>query len=232
MLLGLDTTTEFLHLVLVDGDRSWSRRVEVGIGRSHSLALMPTLDGLFTDAGAKPADLAGVACCVGPGGFTSLRIGVATAEGLALAGLPTWGFSAFELRARTLLEAGHGGAFWIVLDGQRSDAFLQPWSGGRAAGEAGKVSLDRLAASLGDADWWAPAGFAAKAAAVLAGPMLGLGDEGTATLKGLEALTRDCVAREPERPLHPFYLRATDAEVNFPEAAKHLHAGLRTGLHR
>ncbi|MBK8726361.1 MAG: tRNA (adenosine(37)-N6)-threonylcarbamoyltransferase complex dimerization subunit type 1 TsaB [Holophagaceae bacterium] len=232
MLLGLDTTTEFLHLVLVDGDRAHARRVEVGVGNSHSLALMPSLDGLFAAAGARPADLSGVACCVGPGGFTSLRIGVATAEGLALAGLPTWGFSAFELRARALLEAGQGGAVWIVLDGQRGEAFLQPWAAGQATAEAGKATLGDLPGRLGDADWWAPAGFAARAAAAMPRPMLALGDEGAATLKGLEALTRACAGREAERPLRPFYLRATDAEVNFPEAAKHLHAGLRTGLHR
>jgi tRNA threonylcarbamoyladenosine biosynthesis protein TsaB len=232
MLLALDTTTEYLHLVLVDGPRSWSRRVEVGIGRSHSVALMPSLDALLAEAGGTPGDLAGIACCVGPGGFTSLRIGVATAEGLALAGLPTWGFSAFELRARTLLEAGHRGPLWIVLDGQRGEAFAQPWAEGAATGEARKLHLDHLADTVGTGGWWAPAGFAAKAAAVLAAPMLPLEDEGAATLRGLEALLRDCAGRAPERPLHPFYLRATDAEVNFPEASRHLSDALRTGLHR
>jgi tRNA threonylcarbamoyladenosine biosynthesis protein TsaB len=232
MLLGLDTTTEFLHLVLVDGVRAWSRRVEVGVGRSHSTALMPSLDALCAEAGAKPADLKGVACCVGPGGFTSLRIGVSTAEGLALSGLSTWGFSAFELRSRSLFEAGHLGSHWIVLDGQRGEAFVQPWSAGRAMAEASKVHLEHLADQLAGSHWWAPAGFAAKAAMVLPAPMLSLGDEGGATLKGLEAQVRACATRDPERPLHPFYLRATDAEINFPEAAKHLHASLRTGLHR
>jgi tRNA threonylcarbamoyladenosine biosynthesis protein TsaB len=62
--------------------------------------------------------------------------------------------------------------------------------------------------------------------------MLPLEDEGAATLRGLEALLRDCAGRAPERPLHPFYLRATDAEVNFPEASRHLSDALRTGLHR
>lgn len=232
MRLGLDTTTEFLHLVLVDGEGCWSRRVEVGVGRSHSLALMPALDGLLARAGGGPGSLDGVACCVGPGGFTSLRIGVATAEGLAVAGLPTWGFSAFELRARALEAAGHRKPAWILLDGQRGEAFAQPLRDGAAAGEAVKAPLDRLRDLLGADPWWAPAAFAPRAAAALASAPLALEDEGEATLKGLEALVRACDGRAPERPLHPFYLRPTDAEVNFPEAARHLSAALRTGLHR
>ncbi len=232
MRLGLDTTTEFLHLVLVDGEDCWSRRVEVGVGRSHSLALMPALDELLVRAGGGPGSLDGVACCVGPGGFTSLRIGVATAEGLALAGLPTWGFSAFELRARALEAVGRGGPCWILLDGQRGEAFAQPWRDGAAAGEAVKAPLDRLGDLLGADPWWAPAAFAPRAAAALDSAPLALEDEGEATLKGLEALVRACDGRAPERPLHPFYLRPTDAEVNFPEAARHLSAALRTGLHR
>lgn len=232
MRLGLDTTTEFLHLVLVAGDDTWSRRLEVGIGRSHSVALMPALDDLLARAGGGPGSLEGVACCVGPGGFTSLRIGVATAEGLALAGLPTWGFSAFELRARSLEAAGHAGASWVVLDGQRGEAFLQPWRGGAPAGEAGKTALDRLPDLLGADPWWAPAAFAPRVAAALGTAPLAVEDEGEATLKGLEALVRACDGRAPERPLHPFYLRPTDAEVNFPEAARHLGAALRTGLRR
>ncbi len=232
MRLGLDTTTEFLHLALVAGDEAWSERVEVGVGRSHSLALLPALDALLRAAGAAPGDLEGVACCVGPGGFTSLRIGVATAEGLALAGLPTWGFSAFELRSRALEAAGHPGPCWIALDGQRAEAFVQPWRGGAAAGEAVKAPLDRLPDLLGADPWWAPAAFAPRAAAALGTAPLLLEDEGRATLQGLEALVRACGSRAPERPLHPFYLRPTDAEVNFPEAARHLSAALRTGLHR
>ena len=128
MLLALDTTTEILHLALIRGDRAWTRRVAAGPGRGHSERLIPALDGLLAEAGGKPADLTGVAACVGPGGFTSLRIGVATAEGLGLTGLPTWGFSAFAFRAEALRQAGVAGPVWILLDGQRGEAVHQRWA--------------------------------------------------------------------------------------------------------
>jgi tRNA threonylcarbamoyladenosine biosynthesis protein TsaB len=57
-------------------------------------------------------------------------------------------------------------------------------------------------------------------------------DEDAATRAGLAALTRACASRAPENPLQPFYLRETDAELNFPEAAAHLDDALRKGRAR
>ena len=228
MLLGLDTTTERLHLALVDGERAWTRCLEVEIGRSHSTALLPGLNALLEAAGAKPRDLTGCIACVGPGGFTSLRIGVATAEGLALTGLPTWGFSAFELRAQALRGAGPFEATWILLDGQRSEAFAQKWDT-LALTPAAKYPLPELAALMGSEPWWAPAGFRAKALAHLShGPCV-LEHEPEATLEALVALCREKSALPPEAPLVPFYLRETDAELNFPQASAHLSEALRRG---
>ncbi len=231
MILGIDTTTERLHLALVGGDRTWTRGLEVGIGRSHSGTLLPTVQELLQEAGASPADLSGAVACVGPGGFTSLRIGVATAEGLALTGLPTWGFSAFELRGRALREGGVQGPVWILLDGQRQEAFAQPWDGGALA-PAQKLPLAALAERLGGAPWWAPAGFRERAQAHLPHPPQVLLDEEGATLAGLAGLCRDLPQGPAETPLVPFYLRETDAEVNFPQASAHLSEALRRGLAR
>ena len=235
MLLALDTTTEILHLALVRGDRAWTRRVEAGVGRGHSERLLPTLDALMAEAGASPADLAGVAACLGPGGFTSLRIGVATAEGLGLTGLPTWGFSAFALRAEALRQAkgqaGVPGPLWILLDGQRGEAFHQRWEASPRSAAA-KHPLAELAARVGAEPWWAPEAFATKVAAVLPAGRIPLPDEGAATLAGLVALARRAAQGPPEAPLVPFYLRETDAEVNFPHAAAHLPEALRKGLAR
>jgi tRNA threonylcarbamoyladenosine biosynthesis protein TsaB len=228
MLLGLDTTTERLHLALVDGECSWTRCLHVELGRSASTALLPGFQALLEEAGATPSDLTGCVACVGPGGFTSLRIGVATAEGLALTGLPTWGFSAFELRACALRCAGQFDATWILLDGQRSEAFAQKW-GDEALTPAAKHPLPELAALLGSDPWWAPAGFRPKATAHLSHGAWCLKNEEAATLAGLVALCRAKATLAPEAPLVPFYLRETDAELNFPQASAHLSEALRRG---
>jgi tRNA threonylcarbamoyladenosine biosynthesis protein TsaB len=231
MLLALDTTTEILHLALIQGDRVWARRVLSGVGRGHSERLIPTLAALMVEAGAEPKDLSGVAACLGPGGFTSLRIGVATAEGLGLTGLPTWGFSAFELRAEALRQVGVTGPFWILLDGQRSEAFHQRWEDGPTEAAA-KHPLATLPERLGGEPWWAPETFAPKVEALLPAHRIPLADEGEATLAGLVALARRASQGPTEAPLVPFYLRETDAEVNFPLAAAQLPEALRKGVAR
>jgi tRNA threonylcarbamoyladenosine biosynthesis protein TsaB len=231
----MDTTSDRLHLVLAEpAGRTWARAVDAVPGRSHSVTLLPTVAELLAEAGAEPAALTGVVVCVGPGGFTALRIGVATAEGLALTGLPTWGFSAFELRARSLRLQGSQGPVWIVLDGQRQEAFLQLWDG-QALGPALKQPLAGLPTLIGSQPWWAPEGFRAKAAAHLAQPAVALAgqeSEAAATLAGLAALCRERPSDPPESPLAPFYLRETDAEVNFPEASMHLSEAMRRGTAR
>jgi tRNA threonylcarbamoyladenosine biosynthesis protein TsaB len=234
LILGLDTTTERLHLALVDpapGGAAWTRWVPAAPGRSHSAALLPALEELLAESRTTPAELSGVVACVGPGGFTALRIGVATAEGLALTGLPTWGFSAFELRARALRMAGVQGPAWIILDGQRQEAFLQLWQD-RPASPALKQPLAGLGARVADGAWWAPESFRDQVAGQLSRPPIPLPAEAEATLAGLAALCRELPLGPAEAPLVPFYLRETDAEVNFPEASAHLSEALRRGQAR
>lgn len=239
MLLGLDTTTERIHAALVAGERHWGRSLTLERGQSQSGALLPLLDELLAEAGAGPEAFAGpgpkaltgVVCCVGPGGFTSLRIGVATAEGLALTGLPTWGFSAFELRARALRLGGFTQPCWILLDGQRQEAFAQRWTGG-PDGAAAKHPLTALPDLLAGEPWWAPPGFRDRAETLLGQMPLTLPDEAGTTVAALASLCRERSRQTPEAPLVPFYLRETDAELNFPEASAHLPEALRRGQAR
>lgn len=231
MILGLDTTTEHLHLALVGAHGTWTRLVTVDRGASASVKLLPALDGLLKEAGASQSDLTGVCACVGPGGFTSLRLGVATAEGLAVAGLPTWGFSAFALRAEALRAAGLDGLFWILLDGQRQEAFHQQWAAAPLS-PAGKTPIPALGGLLRDDPWWAPEAVVPKLRDHLASAPLPLANEGEAMLLGLVSLCRQLPQGEPESPLHPFYLRETDAELNFPNLSAHLSDAHRQGIAR
>ena len=228
MLLGLDTTTERIHLALVAGDRHRGRALALERGQSQSRVLLALVDELLAEADAGPGDLTGVACCVGPGGFTSLRIGVATAEGLALTGLPTWGFSAFELRAQALRMGGFAGPCWILLDGQRQEAFAQRWEEDPAQ-PAAKHPLAVLPELLAGEPWWAPPGFRDRVEALLGPAPVLMEDEAAATVAALAALCHKRSGEAPEAPLVPFYLRETDAELNFPEASTHLSEALRRG---
>ncbi len=230
MLLALDTATEHIRLALVDGAGTWTRTVPGERGRSHSLVLLPALDRLMTEAGASRAGLSGVVCCVGPGGFTGLRTGVATAEGLALTGLPTWGFSSFALWAEALGASGPG-PFWVLLDGQRGEAFAQRWEGGRPS-PGRREALPALGPLLGTEPWWAPGTFLPRAREHLPPGGLALGDERAAAEAALVALARRAALGPPESPLVPFYLRETDAEAHFPAASAHLPESHRRGLAR
>jgi tRNA threonylcarbamoyladenosine biosynthesis protein TsaB len=82
-LLALDTAT-FVASVAV-----WKDGAIVAAGDAHadthSEKLLPLVDALLRQAGLAPADLDGVACGAGPGSFTGLRIGLATAKGLGFA---------------------------------------------------------------------------------------------------------------------------------------------------
>jgi tRNA threonylcarbamoyladenosine biosynthesis protein TsaB len=231
MILGIDTATEWLQLVLLDGSAAWARRVIASRANTASMLLLPLLEELLCEARASKSDISGVAACVGPGGFTSLRAGIASAEGLAVLGLPTWGFSAFELRALSLKKQGHCGTVCLVLDGQRQEVFLQPWDLDRAQGSepAKRIPISELNSAIGGNSWWTLERFRPSVEPHVGTPPIPLEDEGSATMEALIELCRICPTRPAEEPLAPFYLRETDAEVNFPAFSVHLKNTHRQG---
>jgi len=234
MILGIDTATEWLHLALVEGESAWIRRLLTKPTNNASMVLLPLADELLCEANADRSDVGGVVACVGPGGFTSLRVGIATAEGFAIAGLPTWGFTAFELRALSLLSQIQRGVVYVVMDGQRGEAFLQPWDleKRQAVKPAAKAAITELTLAIGDNDWWTTERFRPIAAPHVGRNPIILEDEGNATLDALVKLCGTCLTMPAEDTLLPLYLRETDAEVNFPAASAHLKDLHRRGLAR
>ena len=124
-LLGFDTATTACSAALwVGGDVIAHRRVEAG-GR-HAETLVPMLREV---AGAGDTTLAAVdrfAVTVGPGSFTGIRIGLATARGLALAlKRPLIGLSTLEVLAAGVLAAEHDGPVLAALDAGRGRLYAQ-----------------------------------------------------------------------------------------------------------
>lgn len=86
IVLGLDTATPAtaIGLLLSDGSVLEARDdPEPGERPGHATRLLPLAHGLLADAGLRPRDVGRIAVGIGPGMFTGLRIGVASARGLA-----------------------------------------------------------------------------------------------------------------------------------------------------
>lgn len=103
MILGLDTSTSRLSVALRSDGQTLAVRT-LGSERRHNETLLPLLDQMLREQGRTPSALTGLAVGLGPGSFTGVRIGIATAQGLAQAlGLPLAGISSF-----LILAAGSG----------------------------------------------------------------------------------------------------------------------------
>ena len=117
-LLAIDTATDSASVaiytdVVVQAEYSWLA------GGQHSQTLLPHVDRLLAQCGLRPADLGAIAVALGPGSYNGLRVGVATAKGLALAldipllGVPTLDVLAYPHRrtsftVQPLLDARRG----------------------------------------------------------------------------------------------------------------------------
>jgi tRNA threonylcarbamoyladenosine biosynthesis protein TsaB len=78
----------------------WAAKVEVlalttlKAEDEHAALLIPRIQGLLEEAGRDRSELDGIVLGAGPGSFTGLRVGAATAKGMARAlDLPLWAFS-------------------------------------------------------------------------------------------------------------------------------------------
>lgn len=79
--VALETSTRRPSVAARRGDRLLERSLDRD--GSHASDLLPALEHLLTELDARPADIARVFVGIGPGSYTGLRVGVATAQGLA-----------------------------------------------------------------------------------------------------------------------------------------------------
>jgi tRNA threonylcarbamoyladenosine biosynthesis protein TsaB len=123
MLLAIDTSTLTTSAALLDGGRVVAERD--ALATPHSEALLPLIDALVAEAGVTPAALTHVACGVGPGSFTGLRIGLATAKGLCFSlGVPLVAVSSLAaLALEGEAAAGPGGLVLAVTDARRGEIY-------------------------------------------------------------------------------------------------------------
>jgi tRNA threonylcarbamoyladenosine biosynthesis protein TsaB len=82
--VAFDTATDVASIAIGDGREVWAELTVPG--RRHAAVLLPSIMALLGTVGARLADVTRVLCADGPGSFTGLRIGFATAQGIVRAG--------------------------------------------------------------------------------------------------------------------------------------------------
>lgn len=121
MLLAIDTSSLVLSCAAMEDDRliaEWTVQRKL----THSEQLIPHMDALLAEAGISKKEITAVACAVGPGSFTGLRIGLATAKMAArIWQVPLIAVDTLEGLARNMAGAE---AFILPLeDAQRGNVY-------------------------------------------------------------------------------------------------------------
>lgn len=121
LVLGIETSTPQAS-VAIGSEQGIVASVLVGRGASYNEFLLPAIRFCLDQARLGYRNVGGVAVSLGPGLFTGMRVGVATAKALAQAlSVPMVGMASLDLVAYEVRHSSK--AICAVLDGRRSEVF-------------------------------------------------------------------------------------------------------------
>ena len=119
--LALECATNTVGLALLDEDDCVAE-IYLNLARHHAEVLLPSLDHLLHISGIIVENIGLIACTVGPGSFTGLRIGVSTVKGLATAlDKPVVGVSTLEALAMNAIPSQK--LICAVLDARKNQIY-------------------------------------------------------------------------------------------------------------
>lgn len=189
------------------------------IRHGHAEALLPLI--AATVGAILPAQIEIVAGCRGPGGFTGIRVGLAAAQGVALAaGAETIGVTSFAAVATVLADRNVQSPILVAIDGRRRELYVQLIAAcGEPIASPAVVPPDELhayaAGLIGDAPLLVAGDAAETAAAALSARrsldlVPGSAPDAVGVLAAARFIRRS--DRRPE-PLTPVYLRQPDVSL-------------------
>ncbi len=181
--------------------------------RRHAEEITPMLAAVVAQAELSIADIERIVVDVGPGRYTGMRVGIATAKALAFAlGVPVVSITSLDLIARAARELdAHDGPIFAVIDARRDQVFAQEADDAGLVGDPLVLSpadlVDRLppdALLVGDgADRYADQFELVAAVRRNVGPGIASG-----------ALLPVSYPSGPGTLVAPVYLREPDAAIN------------------
>ncbi len=119
-ILAIDTATSSLSAAIADRQQIVAQ-FALDLGKTHSTCFLPMLDSMLSYSGLKISDMDAIAVTVGPGSFTGLRIGVATAKAWGqLLGIPMIAVNSLEAMAEA---TGSDGLVCPIFDARRDEVY-------------------------------------------------------------------------------------------------------------
>ncbi len=223
--LAFDTATPatVVAVAAADGALLAQRRDDPAPGErpGHGPLLLALADEALRDAGVGWSDVERIGAGVGPGTFTGLRIGVATARALAQGlGAEVVAVSTLEALALGARDDGdHDGAVLAVVDARRGEAFVAAWDaagGPLLAPAAWRPEQLAGATELADGPWQAVGDGAVRFRADLEAAGIAVADDGAPVHRVAAGPLARLAAEGPtidRDALVPEYVRAPDAKV-------------------
>lgn len=222
-MLALDTSTLVSSVALAESGRLLAE-ITLQTRKTHSEHLLPHIADLLEKASQKRSDLTAIAVSIGPGSFTGLRIGLATAKALAyalklpLVGVPTLAALAFGCYApgvtlAPMLDAQKGNVYYSLYQ-WRPDGLAELTAPAVAAADSLFARLEKLATPvvlLGEAAVMFAGQAEAYSRLFLPPAHCVIPRAGSVAMLGLDRLNQG--QQDDIEMLEPLYIRRSEAEV-------------------
>lgn len=120
-ILSIDTSSNLCSVSLLE-DNQTIKELMIDNNKTHSQNLMPLIQNLFVEANTGLPDIDLIACNKGPGSFTGIRIGIATAKAIAeVAKIPVIGISSLDCLAYNVPNAT--GVICSIIDANNNQVY-------------------------------------------------------------------------------------------------------------
>jgi tRNA threonylcarbamoyladenosine biosynthesis protein TsaB len=225
LILGIETATEQVS-VAIGGHEGVLGLFEVARRRRHAETLAPAIEFVCRQADVELAEIGAIAVDVGPGLYTGMRVGLATAKAMALAlRIPVIGITSLDLLAFPLRHSER--LIASIIDARRGEVFFGLYravpGGVQQVSEPAVGKVEDVVAELigrgvdalcvGDGAWRYRAEIAEAVRVEVAEQFLAHPSAAPlVTLAQARALREDWVDASAVQPV---YLRRPDAEINW-----------------
>ncbi|MBE7054045.1 MAG: tRNA (adenosine(37)-N6)-threonylcarbamoyltransferase complex dimerization subunit type 1 TsaB [Ruminococcaceae bacterium] len=145
-ILAIDTSSQNATVALLSEERLIGE-FTINNKKTHSQIIMPLIDDMISKSGLDIKDIDVFACGVGPGSFTGLRIGIATAKALAQAvNKKVVGVSSLSVLANSISFSEK--LVCPIIDARRNDVYNALYKDGKCIKEDRAINIEDLIKEL------------------------------------------------------------------------------------